>query len=506
MLKNLVIISIDSLRADASNSTHIALHDRPESRLKTPNLDWLVSQGSYLPHAYSTNTYTTAAHSSLFTGRYPYQHKVRAFFDFNNSLSPTLPTLAEILDGQGFQTFFYSDVPELFSAMDIWRGFRVKTKRNTSWFFNSLEELKKDRNFIFLHLFDVHEPYLFLEDQNHKPNANDEYYDSITTLRRKLGLKSKLNPRKKPHDVWLEIRAHLRKHDLSEYEHLYPAYLAGVNNFDHDRLPYFLQQFEKLGYTPDNTLFVYLSDHGEGRSTFNDSTGFAHGGDITEDVLRIFLTLSTPGIDPALISIADLAHLSLSLLGVPYPRPLEYLTTRLAIPPHHIYAESHYNYVGDKLPHGLTDQGTFEEVAKKAKVLPTYVLGSRAFITPTHKYVLHGEPEYLTVTDVAESPASIIDGLYQAIFYRFPDQKSKRGLLGSSTPIDRDALAYKLLLTTEKALKPFTEIFTTAGLADEPMIDTSWAMQVKFHWLSVLTHHVLHPRRHYRFSKLINSY
>ncbi|MFH2085989.1 MAG: sulfatase-like hydrolase/transferase [bacterium] len=503
MYKNLVIISIDSLRADATNFSHQAIHGRAEPRLKTPNLDKLAGQGSYIEKAYSTNTYTTAAHASLFTGRYPYQHQVRAFLDFHSTLNPTTPTLAEILHNQGFQTFFYSDVPELFSSNDIWRGFRVKTKNNTNWFFNSLEEAKKDRNFIFLHLFDVHEPYLYIEDQNHKPNANDDYYDSVTTLQKKLGYKSKLNPKKNPHDFWQEIRQHFRAEHLKEYPYLYPLYLAGVNYFDKYRLPYFLNQFDHLGYTSDNTLFIFLSDHGEGQTTFdtNNIIKFNHGGDITEDVLRIFLTISESGINRKLMSIADLSNLALSLLGVPYPKPIEYSLSRAVIPPHHLYAESHYNIVGDKLAHGLTDQGTLAQIT-------SHVLGSRAFITDSHKYILHGEPEYLASSHSTEPASVVIDRLFQSIFYRFSDSTSKKSLLGAHahSPLEPDALAYKLLISPEKTLKPFTESFETTDLADHPIDDTSWTIQAKFHWLSALTTHVLHPRRHYRFSKLINNY
>ena len=156
MYKNLVIISIDSLRADGTGYTHRRIHHRSSSGHVTPLLDKLAKAGSSFEKAYSTNTYTTAAHASLFTGRYPYDHRVRAFFDFNQVLNPNISTLAEVLVKHNFQTFFYSDIPELFSEMDIWRGFRVKTMHDSNWLFGSLEELKKDRNFIFLHLHSLH--------------------------------------------------------------------------------------------------------------------------------------------------------------------------------------------------------------------------------------------------------------------------------------------------------------------------------------------------------------
>jgi len=200
MHKNIVILSIDSLRLDGVNYNRKLIYgSKQHEYVATPNLDKFAKKSTVFLKAYSTNTYTTSTHASLFTGTYPPIHGIRNFFDFNQKLNKKVKTMAEEFNELGFQTFFYSDIKELFYEMDVWRGFKIKTYDSSNWHWDSITDLKKDRNLIFYHLFDVHAPYLFIEDQSNTIR-NDDYYDAIYSIRKILNLKSRLNQKKLPHE------------------------------------------------------------------------------------------------------------------------------------------------------------------------------------------------------------------------------------------------------------------------------------------------------------------
>jgi len=116
---NVILISIDNLRFDC-----VAYH--PDKRelikynvlkyLETPTLNKITEKSLCFTNCFSTNTYTTSSHASIFTGLYPPRHGVRAFF--LTKLNPSVKTLAEIFNEQGYETVMATDVPELFSPFD----------------------------------------------------------------------------------------------------------------------------------------------------------------------------------------------------------------------------------------------------------------------------------------------------------------------------------------------------------------------------------------------------
>ena len=68
--RNLVIITIDTLRAD-----HVGAYG--DKRARTPDLDRLARDGVRFEHAYATAPITLTSHASLMTGRYPPGHGAR---------------------------------------------------------------------------------------------------------------------------------------------------------------------------------------------------------------------------------------------------------------------------------------------------------------------------------------------------------------------------------------------------------------------------------------------
>ena len=92
--QNVLIVTIDTLRADALRS-YGGVAD-------TSNLDRLASEGVRFTFAHAHAVVTLPSHSSILTGRYPFEHGVRDNAGFR--LSDSAVTLAETLRDKGWAT------------------------------------------------------------------------------------------------------------------------------------------------------------------------------------------------------------------------------------------------------------------------------------------------------------------------------------------------------------------------------------------------------------------
>jgi arylsulfatase A-like enzyme/Tfp pilus assembly protein PilF len=92
--RNILLVSIDTLRADALGSYG--------GRALTPNLDGLAAHGARFTFAHAQAVITLASHASLLTGRYPYEHGIRDNAGY--LLRAGEPTAATRLKAIGFAT------------------------------------------------------------------------------------------------------------------------------------------------------------------------------------------------------------------------------------------------------------------------------------------------------------------------------------------------------------------------------------------------------------------
>jgi arylsulfatase A-like enzyme/Flp pilus assembly protein TadD len=172
-LHNVILITLDTTRADRMGFLG-------SKRGLTPNLDALASQSVVFTHAYSQAPLTTASHATILTGTYPQFHQVN---DFGVPLAQDLPYAPYIFRGNGYYTaaFIGSLVldPASRSAPGFERGFdtydagfrrrrpgedRYQTTERRSgevvaraiaW----LSGHQKGPFFIWVHLYDPHDPY-----------------------------------------------------------------------------------------------------------------------------------------------------------------------------------------------------------------------------------------------------------------------------------------------------------------------------------------------------------
>src|SRR6266568_1375613 len=170
---NIVLVTLDTTRADRMGFLG-------SKRGLTPNLDALARQSVVFTHAYSQVPLTTASHATILTGTYPQFHQVN---DFGVPLAEDLPYAPYIFRGSGYHTaaFVGSLVldPETRSAPGFERGFDTYDagfhRRHTgedryqaierrggevvghtlAW----LTEHKEGPFFVWVHLYDAHDPY-----------------------------------------------------------------------------------------------------------------------------------------------------------------------------------------------------------------------------------------------------------------------------------------------------------------------------------------------------------
>jgi len=92
--RNILLVTIDTLRADALGSYG--------GGAATPNLDRLASEGARFVCAHAHSVVTLPSHASILSGRYPYEHGIRDNTGYRFKASQ--PTAATLLKASGFAT------------------------------------------------------------------------------------------------------------------------------------------------------------------------------------------------------------------------------------------------------------------------------------------------------------------------------------------------------------------------------------------------------------------
>jgi arylsulfatase A-like enzyme len=165
--KRIVLVTIDTWRADALGASG-------SGKVQTPALDTFAKSGWYCPAAWSSATLTATSHATLLTGLQPYHHGVRDNHGFR--LSSSIPTLASLLRASGYATAaFVSAHPlaritgldsgftvyddhcapgDLLSVVPRWRPGAATIDAARAWLATA-----PDRFFLWVHLYEPHDPY-----------------------------------------------------------------------------------------------------------------------------------------------------------------------------------------------------------------------------------------------------------------------------------------------------------------------------------------------------------
>jgi len=111
--RGLILISIDTLRADALGAYG---YDLPTS----PFFDQLAGRGTLFERAVIQYPSTLTSHMSIFTGLYPQEHQV---LPPSTVLSAAIPTIPELLQTHGFRTAGHTEGGFVAGGYGFSRGF-----------------------------------------------------------------------------------------------------------------------------------------------------------------------------------------------------------------------------------------------------------------------------------------------------------------------------------------------------------------------------------------------
>ena len=300
---NVVLISIDSLRAD-----HVSAYGY--RRKTTPTLDRLARQGLLFESVVAESSWTLPTHVTMLTGLTTSTHGVEQFagarFDAESQ------TLAEILSGEGYRTFGVFSGPYLHPAFGLSRGFgryvsadsdivcvasdcntnadalseveAVKAARVASHEsvtsplvtqrgLDFIRSVRDEPFFLFLHYFDVHFDYVPPEEYAAKFDL--DYEGSITGKR---------------FETNRAVHEFMDKKDLRHILALYDGEILFVDDY----IGRMIRELKRLGFD-ENTLVVVTSDHGD---EFFEHRGKGHGLSLFDEVIKVPLIMRLPGSIP----------------------------------------------------------------------------------------------------------------------------------------------------------------------------------------------------------------
>jgi arylsulfatase A-like enzyme len=276
-LPNVLLVSIDSLRSD-----HLGSYGY--ERDTSPHLDRLAAEGARFTTALAPSPWTLPSHVTLLTGRHPAAHGVR---NTDRRLGAAIPTLAEVLEGAGYQTAAFVSGPYLRSEYGYDRGFKLydqslavvapaASREGISspqlidaalgWLNAWREESSRSPFFLFLHLWDVHYDFM-------PPPPFDTLFDP--------GYSGTVDGRG-IEGVGSNIPAPDLQHIIALYD--------GEIRFTDEELGRIFARLRAWNLLED-TLIVVTADHGE---EFFEHGKIGHSTEIYEESLRIPLILSYP--------------------------------------------------------------------------------------------------------------------------------------------------------------------------------------------------------------------
>ncbi|MCL4507928.1 MAG: sulfatase-like hydrolase/transferase [Chloroflexi bacterium] len=328
---NVVLISVDTLRAD-----HLSCYGY--SRLTSPHVDGMASRGTRFLQCTSPHIPTHPGHTTMLTGRDAVSHQIICHGG-DVELAAEIPTLAELLQAQGYYTAAADNLQRWFV-----RGFTdyqtYEWERPSQGPWRKAEGVHRaaaavlDRAvqsgqpfFLFIHYWDPHTPYF------PPPPFDRLFYGGDPSDPHQHGMEEvlQLGPFRQ---VWGRWWGHVTdiQYPVAEYDGAIAYWDATFASF--------IERLAALGVA-DETVVVLTADHGE--ELTEHQMWFDHHG-LYETNVHVPLILWGPGIPAGQVvedSVAtfDIMPTILDLTGLSLPtldtdgRSLVPLLQGVSLPP-----------------------------------------------------------------------------------------------------------------------------------------------------------------------------
>jgi arylsulfatase len=313
----LLLVSVDTLRADR-------LGAYGSERGLSPRIDALARESLVFDAAYAPTPFTFPSIAGLLTGRYPDELGIRS----NRSAVPAdVPTLAGLLHDAGWRTgavvsnFVLRNKTGLARHFDVYDDTMLQAEVVRAW----PERIARDTTdaairaqqrleesggpwFLWVHYQDPHGPYT-------PPEGLRERY-----LEAERGAQDGARQLDAPPDKYGDgaIPAYQFLDDRREVAWYRAGYHGEIAYLDAE-VGRLLDALDGLGRL-DDAVVVFAADHGEALGEHD--YWFAHGHQLTDELVRVPLLLRVPGRAPArrsdVVSLVDVAPtLTRLLLGAP---------------------------------------------------------------------------------------------------------------------------------------------------------------------------------------------
>jgi len=273
--KNVILISIDTLRADNVGAYGY-------SRNTTPFIDKFSKDSTTFKRCIAQSSWTLPSHMSMFTSKISSEHGV---WDSNVILDRHNITFTEILHNEGYTTQGFVTHKFLATEYGFHKGFESyvynQDEKADKVSKKAIDWISKNKNkpfFLFLHYFDPHFDYKPPEPYNKRfdPDYKGKILGSLGYLYKYSDPRNKIPP--------------------EDLEHLKALY-DGEILFADKGIGIFIRGLQKLEIL-DNTMIIITSDHGE---EFKDHNSMLHGMTLFEEQLLVPLIIHTPDCVPGII-------------------------------------------------------------------------------------------------------------------------------------------------------------------------------------------------------------
>jgi choline-sulfatase len=284
---NVVVYVSDALRTD-----HLGCYGA--RYVDTRTIDELASGGVRYAQAISAAPWTAPSTTSIVTGIYPHHH---GYLHWDATLEPSVETMFRAFSAHGFEVAsFVFDTNYLFK--DLPEANVLGTSETLDGAFEWLRTSRDKPFLLYVHNWATHMPY------------------DIVHADRKNWLAAKQ-----------EVIAGIQSDSASALEAMKEGYRKAVERQSEVLVASFLEELGSLGLR-ENTVFAFLSDHGESwGERFGDKADVKgvyhmHGATMYDEIVHVPLVLSAPGrLDPAVVQsqvrTVDLVPTLLDLAGLP---------------------------------------------------------------------------------------------------------------------------------------------------------------------------------------------
>ena len=269
--KNIILISLDTLRAD-----HLSCYgyNRPTS----PTIDSLAKDSALFLNTFASSPWTLPSHLSIMTALNTINHQV---YNKEMKLDPSVPTLAELIKSKGFYNTALTGGGYVSGFYGFHKGFESYRVTENALGRDGAERLweaasrwiddnKAKSFFLFLHTYQIHDPY------DSPPPYNEWFAEPGDTP-------SGLSP------------GRLRLHKENRFEPLPEStrrdfinlYDGEIRYTDQVLIKPLLEKLRGLDLY-DRTMIILTSDHGE---EFYEHKGWLHNHTVYNEAIKVPLII-----------------------------------------------------------------------------------------------------------------------------------------------------------------------------------------------------------------------